>query len=292
MTPRQQARARTRLHQTILISGWVAVSVVATSLVVNRLDTIFNSFFDGVPLGLTVMVLLFAVVVLVWFTWIGTDRFLRQVRATADVLSEEDVRDQKRPYVITGISLMEAPHFATVESTEAFLAHYDGDIDDACRPGEGKDRGPFGVWQQPLRLLRALPDVCAIYVAENSNLQFEVFKRVVQRFRDIEVHLIADAIPAPDQRYPLRVRGVDMKPDYESFDYMMAAIARGLKMIAGRTQTDASMIELQTIIDITPGMKTTSVVAALNSLNRDLIFVYVNHAGRVTGFDAALQLAS
>ena len=53
MTPRRQARAQTRLRQTALIVLWVLFSVLASSLVYNRLDVVWYRWLDGVPIGLT-----------------------------------------------------------------------------------------------------------------------------------------------------------------------------------------------------------------------------------------------
>lgn len=301
MSQSRRAHHWLRIRSNGMIALWVGWTFVASSLLSNRLDSFWNNWLETIPLWISMLILAASFLVLFWSLWRGGETLLVRIRADASTLSEADLREQsQRENVVMGLSLAFKPNF---EGTEALLAAIDdfqeklrvegglgtdGGLAAAC---ENPARSVFDNWQQPLRLIHALPHLKRLYVIENTKEQFEMFKAMIGRFLpDMIVSRIEDAGGRSNRHpYTLTVNGKPCRPDYEDFDYVISAIARGRKMIAKDAGLTPDTVEETMLIDATAGQKTTSIAAAIASLNRPTMFVYVNHDGVLKGYDAELR---
>jgi hypothetical protein len=292
MTGHLNTRSRARLIQTWIIFGWVIFTLLASSLAFNRLDTLWSLLFEAIPLGVSVAVLVLMGLGLFWVTWSKAGTLLSQIRAQAFTLSQDELQEMtERTHAILGISLVPAD-FKDDTRLEAHLATFGTDL---ARAVTDEGRATFGSWQQPLRLLHHLPQIRALWVIDNSAGDYKRFAKVMHHFRpDLHIVRIEDRgyRPGPHEPLQLTVQGRPRSVDYEDFDFVLAAIRRGLVMVAEHAGIDRIAAEAQTLLDVTPGQKPLSIAAAIASLNRRLIFVYVSNHGRVAGYDASVLITN
>ncbi|MEZ5847268.1 MAG: CRISPR-associated protein Csx16 [Geminicoccaceae bacterium] len=80
-------------------------------------------------------------------------------------------------------------------------------------------------------------------------------------------------------------RAVRAGVDYEDYETLSSAIREAIRL-ARRLGAD----EREIVIDATAGQKIFSIAAAIATVNRNLVFTYVNNKGVVRAFDASMQL--
>ena len=138
-------------------------------------------------------------------------------------------------------------------------------------------------WQQNVRALWRVRDVLkhviVIVPKSGGDQQFETFKNfLVELFAKNGIDLRVD-----------RVRGPEAKPldpvGHEDYRELQVQLRAALDMAEREYKVGARDI----CIDITAGLKPFSVAAAVVTLNRRLIFSYVNAAGEVKFYDAELD---
>ncbi|MCB1971979.1 MAG: hypothetical protein KDG54_16370, partial [Geminicoccaceae bacterium] len=71
----------------------------------------------------------------------------------------------------------------------------------------------------------------------------------------------------------------------EDYEMLSSAIREAISL-ARRLGAD----EHDIVIDATAGLKIFSIAAAIATVNRNLVFTYVNNKGVVRAFDASMQL--
>jgi hypothetical protein len=275
MNDLDRIRQQRRLRRTSLIIAWVLVGILGSSLAYNRLDVMWELLLARVPFGVSFMILVLLILFLFWQTWRNEGDIARQIRAHAEVLTEQQVReDESRRFVITGISAMKLPAFADETTLAAHLEAFGTDLDKAFAPAA---RDALDNWQQSVRFLRALPHIEALFVIDNDKGQFPRFRQLLLHFR-------------PGLRVIRIENAHHRQPDYEDFEFCQASIRRGLQMIGKHAGLDPRAAEASTLIDVTPGQKTLSIAAAVASIRRNLIFVYVGFSGELRGYDVDLSL--
>ncbi|MBL3587410.1 hypothetical protein JMM61_18845 [Rhodovulum sulfidophilum] len=209
-------------------------------------------------------------------------RIMRQINAKVRTVDASGLTEQ--PYLICGYSPLKVdfPYLETLTR----------DLDEACAP-----TGPGYVlnsWQQNLRVLRKIPTIQHVYVLENDKYQFEEFSKVLRHFFP-EDRLKITLIEAEQGGTTFKddVKAT-LAPDYEDLRYVRRGIDRAIEMIARARREKEDDVEKLCIIDVTGGLKTFSIAAAIASLNRDLVFVYAGtgeRTGDVLGYDATIELA-
>jgi len=135
------------------------------------------------------------------------------------------------------------------------------------------DRFP---WQQNIRALAphlGKLDHVVVITSERSDAEFDEFAAFVrsqcsQAGHAVQVHRATRA-------------GVD----YEDYEMLSSAIREAISL-ARRLGAD----EHDIVIDATAGLKIFSIAAAIATVNRNLVFTYVNNKGVVRAFDASMQL--
>jgi len=218
------------------------------------------------------------------------DRIARQVTATAQICDAGEIKD--RPYLICGISPASSRKDEKgnlLDPMRMDLASFTRDLEVACADKES----PLTNWQQNLRVLKTMPEVRHLYVLRPDVDQFDRFKDILRHFFDAErlsVTLITNDQGGTTFRRNFKE---DVEPDYDDFRYVTMGIDRGLQMIAKDRKIKIEEAEAGTVIDVTAGLKTFSIAAAITSLNRNLFFVYAGthkNAGRVLGYDVSIRL--
>lgn len=222
--------------------------------------------------------------------WFAHDRIARQVTATAQICDAGEIKD--RPYLICGIS----PASSRKDNDGNLmgpmimdLASFTRDLETACADKES----PLTNWQQNLRVLKAMSEVRHLYVLRPDVDQFDRFEKILRHFFDDErlsIKLVTDNQGSTTFKRNFKE---DVEPDYEDFRYVTMGIDRGLEMIAKDHKISIEEAEAGTVIDVTAGLKTFSIAAAITSLNRNLLFVYAGtheNTGRVLGYDVSIRL--
>ena len=276
-----------------IITGWVILGVLSSSAALNRLDFMWEGWFKTLPEGPTFVLLGVAAVLLFFFTKRQVRRFGRQISAVA--VPYDGASLPARPYLICGYS--PALVIGDRNPLTLDLGGYARSLADTCTD----EASPFTNWQQNLRLLNTLKGVKTVYVIENNMGQFDRFRAVVLKFfPDLKLFRVEDSPAAmADGKFVLRrnTRSAQdpLFPDYENLMYVNTAIERAFAMIVEQEPVDRIMAEERSFIDVTGGFKTMSIAAAIASLNRKIIFVYVATIRRdgvypVLGYDAHLTI--
>lgn len=223
--------------------------------------------------GIGAVVLLVSLVSLV-----SLPKLARQIGAVADEIGQKDL--PSRPFLITGISAATniAPSAESAGRGPLYMNLADWGpprLKEALN--EPFKSTSFTNWQQNLRVLAACPGVTHVYVLENDRSEFDLFQKVMKTFFPALIfRRIQDRNPSPDgAEFTLSSRrGSKLEPDYEDFQYVNAGIDRAFEMIGEEHKLKPLAVEKQCFLDATPGKKTLSIMSALASVNRPILFVY------------------
>ncbi len=228
--------------------------------------------------------------VFLWLYWLAP-RINRLSTAQAKEISRPDYPEIK--YLVTGYSPFmprkDGPQ-NVAEAVATFVPQHPS-LEIACaKSPKGNYTMP---WQQNLRIINAANtsgNLKKVLFVEPSMSQAEEFKKLIKTYFDgLEVEVVSSA---HDQSVPYS-KDVLGKPrhDYEDFDYVTGAISRAMQMIARDEQEELNDIEHLVAIDVTPGMKVFSIAAAIQSLNRNMVFLYAKtgeDSGKVMAYDASV----
>lgn len=251
------------------------------SVTITGLET----FWEFVAAAAIIAGLIFLVVVFQY------ERIKRQVTATATVVDASEVDD--RTCLICGYSPEVNWKGELVGAMISDLSTLPQDLAAACRRDNPLAKQVLGRWQQNLRVLNAFPKVKRLYVLMPNVDQFDRFVEVLRHFyptnEDLEITQVTDKHGNTAFRQGAKKM---LKPDYEDFDYVTHGIGLAIGNIKADLDLSQGEAERQTIIDVTGGLKTFSIVGAIASLNRDLIFAYAgtnDREGEVLVYDAEVQ---
>lgn len=289
------------------LAGSFLVGIAAVATVGYSVEAFLDLTFKNHPLAsAAIFIPLVGAAAWALFYW-QHDRLQRLVRSEARELEDQDIA--ARPFVIMGFSrLGRTPEDWTRLSAgiETALEGIDPDrIGEICDDQTEWARRLTG-WQQGLRLLRFLRargELKAVYVIDNGTGQIGLFCRLLRAcFPALEVCTVPEG--AEDGVKRLRIdRNHQPMPDYESYEYVTAAFDRAFERIMQDNNLPRAEAEAATYIDVTAGMKVFSIAAAIQTLNRDAIFLYVTTntdsdrvSGRpgghaVLGYDAGAQFS-
>lgn len=299
----------------VLSAGRLALSflvgVAAVATVGYSVEAFLDLTFKNHPLASAAISILLVGAAAWLVSYWQHDRLQRLVRSEARELDDEDIA--ARPFVIMGFSRLGR----TPEDLQRLIPDMKAVLEGLSRAETAEKIGEIcdnqkewfttlGGWQQGLRLLRFLRargEVKAVYVIDNGTGQIGVFCRLLRAcFPEIAVHTVPEG--AEDGVKRLRIdRNYQPMPDYESYEYVTAAFDRAFERIMQDNNLPRAEAEAATYIDVTAGMKVFSIAAAIQTLNRDAIFLYVTtntdsdrvatrpggHA--VLGYDAGAQFS-
>lgn len=211
-------------------------------------------------------------------------------------------------YLITGYSPLAlstkvknnipAEEHAVREETEAkyrideFVSANDpNSLDDAIAADS------FLSWQQNLRAIhevRRAGKLKIVYIIQPSKDQNQLFIGFLKRyFENLEFRMVS-AKNNRDEVFSVREGKKDIR-DYESFNYVSKAFNRAFELISIEEGKPQEEIESAVAVDVTPGTKIYSIAAAIQSLNRRILFFYARSGegtnGEVLAFDAMVSIA-
>lgn len=126
-------------------------------------------------------------------------------------------------------------------------------------------------WQQNLRALKphiGVLEHLIVITSERSQSHFPAFEKFVKGMAH--------------ETGPLRVHALPSPTDFEDYDDLAGAFGSALGI--AREVCQAKLGDV--CIDATAGQKIFSIAAAIVTLNKNLVFTYVNNRGKVRAFDA------
>ena len=273
MTRRPLHRNRSRTLSALGITGGLGAFTATGAILGLAIERLVEAALG--PMGWLMALTVIALVGLGAFAVVHASygRLQRLVRSEARELDQRDLT--ARPYLITGFSQIGPEVQARLEAR----------LDQGVAPDQiaaicAEDRGgaTFGGWQQQLRLIRFLSEkgpLRVVCVIDNGKGKMALFLRLLRAaFPDIRFLTVPEG--AEGGVVPLRVdRNYQPKPDYESYDYVSMAFDRAFALIAAESGKPQVEVEAMCYVDITPGLKVFSVAAAIQTLNREAIFLYV-----------------
>lgn len=278
-----RGRRSRRGFGALRITAFAGAGIALSSVVSLVIGAAFNQLFEARPIASS----LIAVVIVGFLAWLffywQYDGIERLVRSRAVALDAQDLPPRK--FLITGFSkIMRDDLLAAIRAHDT--EPYRRDIDAIC--GDEKGMASFGSWQQNLRLIRFLTTVSAqagqetlptVHVIDNDTGQYADFKAMLMHyFPGIEVSRATDPKAPDDDTTPvvLKIDSYDRrKANYEDYQYVSTAFDRAFDRIARDSNLSREEIEDQVYIDVTPGFKIFSIAAAIQTLNRRALFLYV-----------------
>lgn len=267
----------------------ITASLAATTLALNLANTWLEKLTDKLGFAdrpIEQLVGALAVIVLIVFVVLlyKLPGVARRLGASAEVLSQQEL--PPRRFFITGISVSsnsEAVNGRTATGPKhTNLAEWGPDrLQEALHQDTG--RQAFTNWQQNLRVLASCPGVEHVYVLENDRGEFDLFAKVMRRFfPNLTFKRIEDrGTLDPDKPFTLSSRKKrNIAPDYEDFLYVTAGIDRAIQMICEEHHLSPHEAEASSFLDATPGTKPLSIISAIVSVNRPILFVYCSATER------------
>lgn len=245
------------------------------------------------------LVLLYLIPVFVLFLLIywQMPRINKLSKASAKRTSVHEIGNRR--YLITGFS----PLYGGDEIIPSFTEHFRTAAEASAGDPEFKKRLP---WQQNLRVIY---DVASHHKLEGvfvlvpqkddkpskaDEEQARAFIEFIEGYFEDSLKGKVNTITIQNGQEPFYVvsqeRGAPSR-HYEFFDYVKEGIDRGVEMIAAAAAIPVREIEREIVLDITSGLKVFSIVGAIQTLNRDLVFAYASNDGSVTYYDAEVTLA-
>lgn len=284
---RDGARARGAFKAAAIVGGGVALAAVFTRVV----DTFLDRLFGWNPIASAIMAFLLVACIVWYFFFSQTESLSRLIRSDAKELDAADLT--ARPFLVTGHSTLQAGAVANIR--QIIAAEGMPDVAGLCRAGEASRQ--LVSWQQSLRVVHFLRDRIAgnpdrrlrrVAVIDNGALcedgtpQVALFAAFLRTcFPGLEVRTIPEG--AERERLPLRVDRVhEIEPDYETYDYVTTAFDRAFESLAQGEAAGREVVEASSYIDVTPGTKVFSIAAAIQTLNRRAIFLYVTSHTNLT----------
>ena len=289
---------RARL-QNAKLAALVTLGLAGTTVFLNIANTWIEQltlklgYADRPILQLAGLLAALCVVAFVFF-FFRLPGLTRRFGATAEVLDQSDL--PARPCLITGVSA-----FSNGKTGPEQIPLNDWGPDRLAEAMDSQTgRDTFGNWQQNLRVLASLPGLSHVYVLENDREEFALFAAVMGRFfPTLSFRRIEDRTPPkPGTVFGLssrRLRG-PVAPNYEDFLYVTAGIDRAFQMICAEHHLPIHEAEAATFLDATPGTKTLSIISAIASVNRPILFVYCSprphdgHSWEVIGYDISMEI--
>lgn len=292
-TPQELKRELSALRGTFTASGISATLVMSGVALENLTEWAFsvNKFASSIAVLLTCLAISFL------FFRRKQGILDRLVRSEARVLGSDELIGRR--FLIMGMSRIKdenrLPIAELVQTLPNDPSSIRARVDQICRD---KDlAGTLEGWQQNLRALNYLKDrdsqggdaLDAVYIIDSGTrfnkvgaphiLDFLTLVRAC--FPGITFHVVTHKSPnAP--AVILRDALNPIAPDYENYSYASAAFDRAFQMIAQDHDLPRPDAERSTYIDVTSGTKVFSIAAAIQTLNRDAIFVYVTSNTNVT----------
>ncbi len=287
----RQQRLRNKILGSANLSWKTLLVLTLAGLLVYFIEEIASATLPGLTTGwdffwAAVIVALLIFCVILW----QHDHITRQISATAQTIHASDITG--RSCLICGYSPIGDRDGKPAGPMALDLDNLTNDLELACDK-DRSDSKELGPWQQNLRVLKELGEVRNLYVLLPDVDQFNRFVEILRHFFPedrLAVKLITDR--RGNTAFERDVKD-KLSPDYEDFRYVTAGIDLALGMIARDLAISAEEAERHSIIDVTAGLKTFSIAAAIASLNRDLLFVYAgtgNNTGRVLAYDASITL--
>lgn len=274
---------RGRAVSSFLLALSVGIGVTAAGMFVFSLEQLVEPLHELLGWQFSLMVVAVVCCAAWVFFYAKYDSLQRLVRSEARELDAEDL--PARSFLVTGFSKVGFDPEDSNRKLTAIRANLHRvtpeTIGQVCDDGEKWAR-MLGGWQQGLRVLRFLQgkgELPNVTIIDNGTGQIEEYCRLVQSaFPDIRIATVPEDALENIGQQPKRLRidrNYQPKADYESYEYVSAAFDRAFENICTATALPRSEIESQSYVDITPGTKVFSVAAAIQTLNRGVIFLYV-----------------
>ena len=270
-----EGKPRQHLLRSPMISSMSLVLYLGGGLVLvtvftKAVENLINLFLDERSILGSLAAILFTASVGVIAFLMQRGRIDRLLRAEANELEWMDVPG--RPHLVMGFSPLRADLLAAV--VERCKTIGGENIVSVCE--DPKEFGRLGSWQQSLRLVQFLRNEAplerlqSVRVIDNGSGQVGAFLSFLRAsFAELTVDAVSEG--------PLVVnRNISIKPDYENFEYVARAIEMAIDQIAAATGRNRIEAEERTYVDFTPGFKGFSVAAAIHTLNRPMLALYVS----------------
>lgn len=247
------------------------------------------------PLGRATIIVLCAFLVGLVFAYWQHDNLERLVQADAQELESDEL--VARAFLITGFSPLNPPQLADVglrfppidkddPAAGAAGAHRAlHDVAAIC--ADETERQRLGSWQQSLRLIHFLiglpagdgeSGLKAVYVIDNGRGQEDAFRAMLGAcFPGLPVTVLPEDKDDGQRRLKAGSKR-QLRPDYEHFEFVSVAFDRAFAAIMRDHRMPREAAEAATYIDVTPGFKVFSIAAAIQTLNRRAMFLYVSSA--------------
>ncbi|MBD1206744.1 MAG: hypothetical protein H9533_21795 [Rhodobacteraceae bacterium] len=295
MSERDARRDRVRglgaAKAALYIGGGLALATVFS----KALDVFLTRLFEWNDIASALIAALLVGLVAWLFIYRKSDNLSRLLRSEARELDSNDLLP--RPYLVTGHSLFTGDTHEKERALNALIETIRPDmIPDLCKPRDPQDN-PLGPWQQGLRIMHFLHDTVGgpqakgdrlrkVVVIDNGGTfkdaqggpgtpQVAVFANMIRAcFPDVEVLVVPEG--ADQKRTDLRVdRVYSIAPDYETYGYVTTAFDHAFERLERTDGGEREQVEAATYIDVTPGLKIFSIAAAVQTLNRRAVFLYV-----------------
>lgn len=313
MSARDARRDRVRSAGAARALAYIALGIGAATVFTKVLDVFLERLFQWNEVASAIIAGLLVGLVSWLVLYRKSDDLSRLVRSEAKELDVDDLTP--RPYFVTGHSPIPPVVAANVRGLIP-LIQPDG-VAELCA---SKYYETFRAWQQSIRVMHFLhatiggPDtpqadrrLRKVVVIDNGTSladgtpQVALFIDLIRAcFPALEVRVIPDG--ATRQKTDLRVdRVYSIAPDYETYEYVTSAFDQAFDLLEREEGGGREQIEAGTYIDVTPGVKVFSIAAAIQTLNRRAVFLYVTsaenrakiEAGRaeyvIFGYDADAQ---
>jgi len=159
------------------------------------------------------------------------------------------------------------------------LALTEDEVKDEKRPLSEDDRGKLTAiarfpWQQNLRAMKPHLGVLRHLIVITSHQSHDNFPDFRSWIDDLRMEI-----------GPLKVHEVG-PADFEDYDDLVQAFGSALRLSGD--ECGARLEEV--CLDATAGLKIFSMTAAIVTLNKSLVFTYVNNRGKVRAYDASVAL--
>jgi len=287
---RKSVRLSTAANLFLIAIPFSLLLSIAVYALEQALDHLFPDIWNTASFILFVVAML--LILYLWLLVIAP-RINRLSAASAKEVSRADY--PRIEYLITGYSPLmirdaQGQPVDAAVAVDTFIAEHP-DLATACR---GIDRPTYRLpWQQNLRVIND--------ANHSETLKKILFLEPAQSQSDLFLRFLANYVPDiaagritsqndPETAYASAVRGNPSR-DYEDFGYVTAGIDRAMAMLAKDEHCEVRDIEHLIAIDITPGFKIFSIAAAIQSLNRNMVFFYAKtgtDSGKVIAYDASV----